>query len=70
MAVSPNYCKVFCAGLMVFGDKDVVILKTIIPLSLDEFDHMIASARRKARQAGLKKTDIDARYRMSAEKNK
>jgi AbrB family looped-hinge helix DNA binding protein len=43
---------------IVIGEKDVVILKTITPPSLDEFDALIADARKKAKQAGLKKADI------------
>jgi len=43
---------------VVVGDKDVVILKNISPPSLDEFDDLIADARKKAKQAGIKKSDI------------
>ena len=43
---------------IVLGDKDVVILKNISPPSLDEFSGLIADAKRKARQAGVKKSDI------------
>lgn len=46
------------AQFVVLGDKDVVILKNISPPSMDEFDNLIAKARKKAKQAGLKKTDI------------
>ncbi len=43
---------------IVIGENDVVILKTITPPSLDEFDAMIADAREQAKQAELKKADI------------
>jgi len=43
---------------VVVGDKDVVILKNITTPSMDEFDGLIATARKSARNAGLNKTDI------------
>ncbi len=43
---------------VVVGEKDVVILKSISPPSLDEFDDLIAEARKKGKQAGIKKSDI------------
>jgi AbrB family looped-hinge helix DNA binding protein len=43
---------------VVIGDKDVVILKSITPPSLDEFDHLIKKARSTAKKAGLKGGDI------------
>ncbi len=46
------------AQFVVVGDKDVVILKSITPPSIDEFDSLIADARKKGKQAGLKKADI------------
>jgi len=46
------------AQFVVVGDKDVVILKNISPPSLDEFDTLIADARKKGKQAGLKRSDI------------
>ncbi len=46
------------AQFVVVGDKDVVILKSITPPSIDEFDALIAEARKKGKQAGLKKSDI------------
>ena len=46
------------AQFVVVGEKDVVILKSISPPSLDEFDDLIAEARKKGRQAGIKKSDI------------
>jgi len=43
---------------VVLGKDDVIILKTIAPPSMAEFDGMVAEARRQARKAGLKRTDI------------
>ncbi len=43
---------------VVTGNRDVVILKSISPPSLDEFDDLIAEARRQARKAGMKRTDV------------
>ena len=45
---------------IVTGNKDVVILKSISPPSLDEFDDLIAEARGQARKAGMKGSDIVA----------
>ena len=46
------------AQFIVVGEKDVVILKSISPPSLDEFDELISKARRDGKKAGLKKSDI------------
>jgi AbrB family looped-hinge helix DNA binding protein len=43
---------------IVVGENDVVILKSISPPSLDEFDGLIAKARKQGKQAGIKKSDI------------
>ena len=43
---------------MVIGDKDVVILKTISPPSIEEFDEIIGKARTQAKEAGLTSDDI------------
>ncbi len=48
------------AQFVVVGEKDVVILKSISPPSIDEFDNLIAEARKKAKKAGIKKSDISA----------
>ena len=45
---------------VVVGEKGVVILKAISPPSLDEFNGLIAEARRQARQTGMKRSDITA----------
>ena len=48
------------AQFVVVGEKDTVLLKVIVPPSMKEFESLIGEARRKARQAGLKKSDIAA----------
>lgn len=48
------------AQFVVVADKDVVILKNISAPSLDEFDSLIAKARKSAKDVGLKKADIKA----------
>jgi len=45
---------------VVMGENDVVILKTIKPPSMSEFDTLIASARSQAKKAGLRQSDITA----------
>ena len=45
---------------LVIGEKDVVILKTISPPSISEFDDLIKRARKQAKVAGLKKSDISS----------
>jgi len=47
------------AQFVVVGDNDVVILKSIAPPSMDEFDALIADARRQAKAAGLKPAHIE-----------
>jgi len=43
---------------VVVAGKDAIILKTISPPSMDEFDELIKNARRLARKAGMKRSDI------------
>lgn len=43
---------------IVLCDRDVVILKTITPPSMKEFDNIIKKARKQAKEAGLTKKDI------------
>jgi AbrB family looped-hinge helix DNA binding protein len=43
---------------VVVGEKDTVILKTISPPSMQEFDHLIAKARGQARKTALKRSDV------------
>lgn len=46
------------AQFLVVGDADVVILKVVTPPDMKEFDVLIKQARKQAREAGLKQTDI------------
>ena len=43
---------------VVVGDSDVVILKTIRTPSINEFNGLISKARKQARSAGMKSSDI------------
>ena len=43
---------------VVVGRRDVVVLKAISTPSMEEFDGLIARARKSARRAGMKKADI------------
>lgn len=43
---------------VVVGDRDVVILKALAPPSLSEFDTLIGEARRQARRAKMKRSDV------------
>ena len=43
---------------VVLGEKDVIILKNITPPTMDEFNDLIIAARKQAKNAGLKLTDI------------
>ncbi len=45
---------------VVVGENDVVILKAISPPSMNDFDALIAEARRQGKEAGLNKSDIAA----------
>ena len=46
------------AQFVVLGENDVVILKTISRPSMSDFNSIIGKARKQAKQAGLKRTDI------------
>lgn len=48
------------AQFVVVGENDVVILKAISPPAMNEFDTLIAEARRQGEEAGLKPSDITA----------
>lgn len=48
------------AQFVVVGQNDVVILKTITQPSMNEFDQLISEARKQAKRAGIKKSDITA----------
>ena len=43
---------------IVIGDDDVIILKSIAPPSMKDFDQLIQNARLKARSARMKRSDI------------
>jgi AbrB family looped-hinge helix DNA binding protein len=43
---------------VVLGKDDVVILKAISAPAMEEFDSLIAAARKGARQAGMKRSDV------------
>ena len=45
---------------LVIGDADVVILKVVAPPNLNEFRALIKEARRQAKEAGLKQSDISS----------
>jgi AbrB family looped-hinge helix DNA binding protein len=45
---------------VVMGENDVVILKTISPPAMEDFDRLIADTRKKVKQAGIKPSDITA----------
>ncbi len=46
------------AQLIVLEGRDVLILKTIQPPSMSEFDSLIGSARHQARFSELRRSDI------------
>jgi AbrB family looped-hinge helix DNA binding protein len=48
------------AQFVVVGDKDVVILKSIAPPSMDSFGDLIENARKQGKKAGIKRSDIAA----------
>lgn len=48
------------AQFVVVGTEDALILKSITPPSLEEFDDLLAEAKRQARRAGMKRSDIAA----------
>jgi AbrB family looped-hinge helix DNA binding protein len=57
------------AQFVVVGEKDVVILKSITPPSMEDFDALIIEARRQAKQAGMKRSDIAAAIAKARGKN-
>ena len=46
------------AQFVVVGQDDVVILKTISRPSMNEFDDLITEARKQAKKAGMKRSDV------------
>lgn len=54
---------------LVVGDKGVLILKTLSVPRIEEFDVMIKEVRKRAKEAGMKRSDVteaiqDVRGRM------
>ena len=45
---------------VVLGEDGTVVLKVIDPLSMREFDGIVARAREDARRVGLRRSDISA----------
>lgn len=43
---------------VVIGERDIVILKTLSPPSMSDFDDLIAKARKQARKAGLTRAKL------------
>jgi AbrB family looped-hinge helix DNA binding protein len=46
------------AEFVVVGERDVVILKSIAPPSMKDFDDLVRRARSAARSEGLTKSDV------------
>ena len=44
---------------VVIGEGDVVILKAIHPPDMSEFDSVVNRARKAAKKAGLKRSDVE-----------
>jgi AbrB family looped-hinge helix DNA binding protein len=57
------------AQFVVVGDKDVVILKAISPPSMEDFDALISEARKQARKARMKRSDIAAAIAKARNRN-
>ena len=57
------------AQFVVVGDKDVVILKAISPPSMEDFDALISEARRQAKKAGMKRSDVTDAVSKARSKN-
>jgi AbrB family looped-hinge helix DNA binding protein len=45
---------------IVIGRGDAIILKTITPPSIDQFESLLAQARIEARKSGIKKSQLKA----------
>lgn len=48
---------------VVVGKNDVIILKTIAPPSMTEFDGLLSEARKQAKKAGLRSADVSEAIR-------
>lgn len=53
---------------VVLGQRDTVVLKTLSPPSMERFDDLITEARRQARRAGMKRSDVSAAARRGRRK--
>jgi AbrB family looped-hinge helix DNA binding protein len=51
------------AQFVVVGDRDVVILKVIQTPDMSEFDDIVAHARKAAKRAGKKQSDVEKAIR-------
>ncbi len=56
------------AQFIVVAEKDVVILKTIVPSSTNGFETLIAKARKKGKEAGIQKSFISDAIAKAREK--
>jgi AbrB family looped-hinge helix DNA binding protein len=45
---------------VVIGQGDVVLLKTISAPSMEQFDDLVSEARRSAKRAGMRRSDVAA----------
>ncbi len=54
---------------VVVGDRDVAILKALSAPSLSEFDSLIGEARRQAKTAKMKRSDIQKAVQAEKVKN-
>ncbi len=45
---------------VVLAEKDTVIMKAISTPAMEEFDSLLAEARKQARKAGIKQADIES----------
>lgn len=43
---------------VVIGERDVVILKTLAPPTMSDFDDLITKARKQARKSNLTRSDV------------
>ena len=48
------------AQFVVIGDRDIVVLKAIHPPDLRQFDELVGQARKAAKRAGLRRSDVEA----------
>lgn len=56
------------AQFIVIGKGDTVILKSISPPSMDQFDAMLKEARSEAKKARLKKKDVQNAIQKTSKK--